>query len=442
MPSYDKSRFVGNEEEINEFVCAICQGVLELPLCTPCCRQLYCTECIYSWFERQNTCPNDRANLNPRELTQPPRLVINLISKLKITCDNFEKGCPEIFPKEKLKDHLQNCKFNICDVCKFPLISNHNCSKNFQMQIKELRNEVAGLKQVNTEMNDRNAELQQSKNILDVQIKDLEKSNSEMMVKISTLESLNREIGSTNEYLQNSKTEAENKIEKLEENISELGHTIKELTKSNEESGAKIENYEKVIRQMAEMYSELNGFYNELKTLNASLEKNNGEKDNKIAALENSNDEKNNNIAELKKIANDFISSIDDLKAKITSLEKEKNEKDGAIEALEGSNSEMRVKIKNLETINQEIMSKSIAESQKIFEMDIKITNLEKTNMEMDNIVSALEKINDEVSAHIDTLESHQFYMVPTFALAIEGRQKKTFSGNFKLVKNLNFHFL
>ena len=118
MPGHDKTRIVGLEQnQLEEFVCGICQDVLNKPVVTQCCRQSYCRDCIEEWLRGHYTCPNDRQPLTIDGVSEVPRFVINLIDKLKITCDNSDKGCPEVITIGTKKYHLKMCMYNQCKTC-------------------------------------------------------------------------------------------------------------------------------------------------------------------------------------------------------------------------------------------------------------------------------------------------------------------------------------
>ena len=141
---YEINRF---PQEINkEFICPICQGVLENPqqvitnsnilfynnycrhwfqvsLIQSClcpyffnffpkvseCEHAFCKACIDEWLKRQPTCPVDRKRISPKDLRPVPRILTNLLSNLEIACDNANYGCKTIVKLEKLPEHLREC---------------------------------------------------------------------------------------------------------------------------------------------------------------------------------------------------------------------------------------------------------------------------------------------------------------------------------------------
>jgi len=109
---FDKSRFVDIEDsQLSEFTCGICLGVFNNPFETKCCRQTFCKQCIENWISKSNTCPLDRSLLRAHDLIKSSKIVINLLSKLKIKCDNSDKGCQQVIDLGSLSSHLIVCDF-------------------------------------------------------------------------------------------------------------------------------------------------------------------------------------------------------------------------------------------------------------------------------------------------------------------------------------------
>jgi hypothetical protein len=144
MPGYEKSQFVSlSQIEEDELLCGICFGIFLEPIVTPCCRQTYCNECILEWLNENNICPQDRSNLKSEALIQPPRLVINMLNKLQIKCSFLENGCKEVVLLEKLRQHMDCCKYNPKGICRECGVKNgdrglHNCVENLLSHIKSI----------------------------------------------------------------------------------------------------------------------------------------------------------------------------------------------------------------------------------------------------------------------------------------------------------------
>ncbi|ESN90684.1 hypothetical protein HELRODRAFT_185223 [Helobdella robusta] len=164
---YDVCRFDGEVDE--ELLCPICSGVLENPVQASHCEHAFCLSCINGWLARQNTCPIDRGVLRKNNLKSVPRILRNLLSRLKITCNNSELGCPEMLKLDSLPAHLLECDFNpkkpvTCDKgCGLTMakdeLAEHNCIKDLrnlvqqqQQQISILQKEANDLREHQTEL--------------------------------------------------------------------------------------------------------------------------------------------------------------------------------------------------------------------------------------------------------------------------------------------------
>ena len=118
MSGIDRQRIVGkSDDELDELICGICQDIFTDPVVTPCCQQTYCTLCINQWLVNHNTCPNDREHLTMEGLMPSARVVINILNKLSIKCENYLKGCEVVLTIEEMKEHIKTCHKN-CDNCK------------------------------------------------------------------------------------------------------------------------------------------------------------------------------------------------------------------------------------------------------------------------------------------------------------------------------------
>lgn len=155
---YDLNRFEGEVDE--ELLCPICSFILEDPVQAPDCEHAFCRLCINQWLKLQSICPVDRASILPTDLKPVPRILKNLLSKLKLTCDHASFGCTAYVRLENLSHHSQECEFNpkkpvVCDLgCDILIakdeLKDHNCVKELrkiiddqQSKINQLSNEVS-----------------------------------------------------------------------------------------------------------------------------------------------------------------------------------------------------------------------------------------------------------------------------------------------------------
>jgi len=128
MAGIDSSRIVGKEaDELDHFMCGICHDVFRTTE-TPCCRQIYCKECITEWLTASNSCPNDRKPLNSSRLLSASLPMLNIIDKMRVKCVHHEKGCPSVHKIGDEQDHLNVCQFAQCKTCgSKDLEFGHNC---------------------------------------------------------------------------------------------------------------------------------------------------------------------------------------------------------------------------------------------------------------------------------------------------------------------------
>jgi hypothetical protein len=78
----------------------------------PECEHAFCSGCINQWLAHQPVCPIDRTCIQPKELKPVPRILKNLLSKLRLRCDHAAHGCSSIVRLETLASHVHDCEFN------------------------------------------------------------------------------------------------------------------------------------------------------------------------------------------------------------------------------------------------------------------------------------------------------------------------------------------
>ena len=107
---FDIKRFVG---EVNQqFICGVCNGVLQKPLVVKECQHFYCNNCVKKLMKTSPICPKDKSLLSYSQLIEPQNLIINLLNDLKIKCDFGYNGCEEVSPLGQLDKHLKVCERN------------------------------------------------------------------------------------------------------------------------------------------------------------------------------------------------------------------------------------------------------------------------------------------------------------------------------------------
>ena len=125
---YEDCRF---EKDVDEnFHCSICYNVLKEPRTCRNNDHIFCLACITQHLKvNSQTCPECNEHLSVDTLRRP-RVVNNMLSKLKINCDHASRGCPEFTCLEDLKTHVANCGYAPV------LCSNADCGMEINKQDK------------------------------------------------------------------------------------------------------------------------------------------------------------------------------------------------------------------------------------------------------------------------------------------------------------------
>ena len=125
---YEDCRF---EKDVDEnFHCSICYNVLKEPRTCRNNDHIFCLACITQHLKvNSQTCPECNEHLSVDTLRRP-RVVNNMLSKLKINCDHASRGCPEFTCLEDLKTHVANCGYAPV------LCSNAECGMEINKQDK------------------------------------------------------------------------------------------------------------------------------------------------------------------------------------------------------------------------------------------------------------------------------------------------------------------
>lgn len=151
---YDLSLFEGHEDVDEDLICPICKGVLENPLYATNCEHAFCGDCIGEWLSQHQNCPLDRQTLLLGDMKQIPRIMKNLLAKLRIHCENAQFGCETIIRLDSMTEHSQQCQFNpkrpvLCESCLMTIpkneIKDHNCIRDLRKQVIDLKDRVETL---------------------------------------------------------------------------------------------------------------------------------------------------------------------------------------------------------------------------------------------------------------------------------------------------------
>ena len=123
---------VNGEYDDDFVVCPICTNILWKPVACQTCENSFCVNCIRLWLKEQpNKCPFS-CRFQERK---PTGILLKLLSKLNLDCENKSQGCTMIIPYEALEKHQQQ-------ECDYRLMTCRNClqemlSKDYQQHCEE-----------------------------------------------------------------------------------------------------------------------------------------------------------------------------------------------------------------------------------------------------------------------------------------------------------------
>ena len=107
---YEDKRFQTLVDE--NLHCVICTEVLRDPVQCQRNEHHFCRNCIIEHLKHSQNCPTCKDPLTVETLVKPQRFLANTLSKLKISCDNSERGCRAVVELGSLNTHVASCEFN------------------------------------------------------------------------------------------------------------------------------------------------------------------------------------------------------------------------------------------------------------------------------------------------------------------------------------------
>ena len=110
---FPTERVLSDENHTAEFICAICQCLVEYPKLTP-CSHTFCGACIDEWMKvGQMNCPTCKTpctgasgQLLPLKEASP--LAHRILLRVRVRCPLDEQGCKWSGDYSELQDHLTN----------------------------------------------------------------------------------------------------------------------------------------------------------------------------------------------------------------------------------------------------------------------------------------------------------------------------------------------
>ena len=161
---YEDERFQNTVSP--SFHCPICLNVLKEPKMCRNNEHVFCSVCITQHLANSSTCPQCMEELTVETLHRAPRVLINCLSELTISCDYVGRGCREFIRLGDLQTHVIRCGFapvkcsnNDCDmevnkrdkihheteVCDFRKVKCHDCGE-MKKEIEGIKKEIEGMK--------------------------------------------------------------------------------------------------------------------------------------------------------------------------------------------------------------------------------------------------------------------------------------------------------
>ena len=101
-----------SESIMDHFSCKICLEILDNPVQCQRNEHYFCTLCITKHLEQSQTCPLCMEELTTETLRPASRMLVVLLSELKIPrCKYVHRGCEDVIKLQDLAFHHEVCGF-------------------------------------------------------------------------------------------------------------------------------------------------------------------------------------------------------------------------------------------------------------------------------------------------------------------------------------------
>ena len=168
----DPNLLIEKSNDIEEFYCPLCNGILNDPVIDK-CSHTFCKICFEKYYNKFKSCPISKQKLDEENLTLVP-LISKTIGKKEIKCKNINKGCNWIGKISDLKKHLyedckkflikcpfENCNLNIMrenlndhkNKCEFRSVECEDCKKIFPFKYLSDHSKICLKKKINCPQN-------------------------------------------------------------------------------------------------------------------------------------------------------------------------------------------------------------------------------------------------------------------------------------------------
>ena len=252
---YDDERFL--HPVGHTLHCGICTNVLKDPVMCGQNEHLFCRICITMHLMNSQTCPNCIEPLTVAALSQASRGIRNLLAKLKIKCEFFDRGCGKFIELEHLERHVVDCGFApvVCSnegchlevnkrdllhhetaVCEFRRVQCHSCS-DIRQEIAEIREKLDKNEDIKKSLNDvtRHVEMMAQTFSEKMERFDAREENLVTKVKVVQGQLLNQE--ETNRQLEADNLEVRKCLNEIKEQLERMSQRLPEVKAEQKEKG-------------------------------------------------------------------------------------------------------------------------------------------------------------------------------------------------------------
>ena len=237
---YEDSRFKKDVDE--NFHCSICYNVLKEARTCRNNEHSFCLACISQHLKiNSQTCPECNEHLSVDALRRP-RVVNNILSKLKINCDYASRGCLEFTCLEDLETHVANCGYApvLCsnaecgmeinkrdkvhheaEVCEYRRVKCHDCGK-IQQDVATLKESLMALDgKVETVVKkmDKNIETETA----------VKEMNQEIHMKVEEGKKTNEKVQVSCRQMKKELGDVKKEVKDIKHNLSKVNNDVDEV---------------------------------------------------------------------------------------------------------------------------------------------------------------------------------------------------------------------
>ncbi len=228
---YEDSRF---EKDVDEnFHCSICYNVLKEPRTCRNNDHIFCLACISQHLKvNAQTCPECNEHLSVDTLRRP-RVVNNVLSKLKINCDHASRGCPEFTCLEDLKTHVANCGYApvLCSNAECGMEINKQDKVRHETEVCEYRKmKCHDCGQIQETVGRLEGNLMERQGKVEAAVKEI---NTKMDKTMETVKEMNKEINekveASNEHTKQEVGKVQKEVKDVKDNLSKVNKDVDEV---------------------------------------------------------------------------------------------------------------------------------------------------------------------------------------------------------------------